>query len=775
MTPAAQARTYCEKFGWHLVPIPAGSKGPTKPRWQSPENTISTGEAAEKYWTAHDTHNMGLLHDASGTCALDIDNVEWTRMIFDALGIDLKDIMSSNVRIIGDPARGKALFRAPPGSDLKTHKVTWPDPDDPRKTHVVFELRAGAVQDVLPPSIHPSGRPYAWSGSPSDGLKAPPEQLMTIWQNWDTFRGQMVDICPWARKRVHNPAKRSRIVNDDTESVIDAYNAAFPVGDLLLQHGYKPTRGGRYLSPNSTSGLAGVVVFEDGRAYSHHASDPFDNAHAFDAFDVFCQYEHLGDMTKAVADAAKILDIKSRPAVDASPERMEAIEHGGMVKRQILPSLRAKIQAPKADALAIVPDHLLTVPGVLGHAVNFYNTTAIKPQPQFAVQSALAYGSVVLGRRYVTDQKNYPSLYFLCIGGTACGKEHIKSTIDTLLDKSGLSKFIGPQGYTSGSGVLSALIRQPNHVSVMDEFGRFMEAVKKGQSSNKLEAITAIMEAFGRTHGVMRPLGYSTMSMSEADAEKMAEKIIKHPALTIVGITTPSTFYESMDSRYVLDGLLNRFIIVESLMPRSIDQVIHDVSPSDRLTEWAIEMANKVSGDGNLTGVDSHDLPPKAHVVPFSAGAMEMLATLGQQINQQMDELEADGLDAMLGRTKEQAQRLSLIVALSKGEAEISEDSLRWAIDYVTFYAGQSIPALKSNMYESELDAVVRKVHDLVSKSGIRGITEAEISRRLSSFRKLSPQFRKQVFEILKVDWDIKLNDIETQGRARQAYTMPGA
>ena len=37
------------------------------------------------------------------------------------------------------------LFRSAP-PDLITHKISWPVEGDPRKTEVVFELRAGAVQ-----------------------------------------------------------------------------------------------------------------------------------------------------------------------------------------------------------------------------------------------------------------------------------------------------------------------------------------------------------------------------------------------------------------------------------------------------------------------------------------------------------------------------------------------------------------------------------------------------------------------------------------------------
>jgi putative DNA primase/helicase len=91
---------YCSKLGWYLVTIPAGTKGPTKFGWQQPEKALSDPEEARKYYEQNPTHNVGLLHGASGTCAIDIDNVEHTKMIFDELGIDFSLLMNSAPQII---------------------------------------------------------------------------------------------------------------------------------------------------------------------------------------------------------------------------------------------------------------------------------------------------------------------------------------------------------------------------------------------------------------------------------------------------------------------------------------------------------------------------------------------------------------------------------------------------------------------------------------------------------------------------------------------------
>ncbi len=191
---------------------------------------------------------------------------------------------------------------------------------------------------------------------------------------------------------------------------------------LLVQYGYKQTAKDRFLSPNSTSKLAGVKVFDDGRAFSHHASDPFSSEHSFDCFELWCQYEFQGNVTKAVREAAAFLHIKQEPEADEK----EIFARG----TELLAKMTTKPK-PKPDAgpLDHIPDHLLAIPGILQDVVNGYSISAIKPQPQFAVQCAIAFGSVVMGRRWVTDRRNFSSLYLLNIGETGSGKEHTKTVL----------------------------------------------------------------------------------------------------------------------------------------------------------------------------------------------------------------------------------------------------------------------------------------------------------------------------------------------------------
>lgn len=95
-------------------------------------------------------------------------------------------------------------------------------------------------------------------------------------------------------------AKQQSKGDSNLVSVFDLVREQFTIEELLAQYGFKK-KGSRYLHPNSSSGLAGVLVL-DGSYYSHHsqASDPLADGHAHSAFDLIMEFEHGGDRAKAI-------------------------------------------------------------------------------------------------------------------------------------------------------------------------------------------------------------------------------------------------------------------------------------------------------------------------------------------------------------------------------------------------------------------------------------------------------------------------------------------
>lgn len=167
---------YVRDAGWALIPIPRGSKGPKIKGWNKAPNTIRTPKAAARL----NGHNLGLVHEWSGTCAIDVDDLSEARRWLTGRGINLDDLLAASdaVQIVsGRSNRAKLLYRLAKNVKPLPHR---------KLADGALELRCAGVQDVLPPSIHPdTGKPYRWHG---DWRKLPtlPPALLSLWRDQST-------------------------------------------------------------------------------------------------------------------------------------------------------------------------------------------------------------------------------------------------------------------------------------------------------------------------------------------------------------------------------------------------------------------------------------------------------------------------------------------------------------------------------------------------------------------------------------------------------------
>ncbi|MBP7661279.1 MAG: bifunctional DNA primase/polymerase [Burkholderiaceae bacterium] len=749
---------YVESLGWAVTPLRPRSKMPVLHEWNGANAAVRSLDGVAKLWGAGQDNGIGLVHKHSGTGTFDIDSTEWAAVAFAEFGIEINELIADCLQVVGQPGHGKALFAVPPG--LPTFKLTWPAPTEGGKPITVFELRAGEHQDVLPPSIHPdTGAPYTWAIAPWDKDEIPPipAQLLAIWQAWKDFKPQFEAACPWA-VQAEPPRLPVRQVGKKHSNLIGQFNESADVVQMLEANGYKP-RGKRWLSPTSSTGIAGVVVLKDGRCYSHHASDPLNDGHAHDAFDLFCQFEHGGDFNRAIAAAGKMF--RTAPGVTRAE-----VDISGLL---------AKATPGKPAAPDIAP-HLLTVPGALRFAVEWSRATAKKPQPLFDVQAALALGSTVLGRRYRTDNDNWSALYFLNIAKSGAGKEHAKHAIETLLEAAGYGHLVGSGRFASESSIISALVGQPCHVAMLDEFGKSIEESNSAGNWMARGTLKGLIEVWGRAHSVLRPVAYSTAGMSSRQAEELAKRMVRKPSLTIQAMSTPETLFDAMTNKSAVDGFLNRFVTVFSDIGRQPPVPARFIEPPAQLIEWMHDTRNRGPG-GNLGGMDvAHDIDPAPITLPIGGAAHQLFAAFGRECDRQADELEAEGLAEMTARNVEIAMRLSLIVAVSLGVQSVTFDAAQWAIDYVRTHSGRTITQLRINMSDGPFHRLYKAVLRLVAEApASMGITTREIGRRCRPWNQVAKKMQDDCLAALMRDGYIAERQRESasgRGRTGIAYFL---
>ncbi len=177
--------------GLALVPVPYREKGPTSRGWNLRENAINTHQGA----LLLDGKNIGVAHAfciPTPTCAIDLDNYKESKKWLAKEGIDLDQLLRSPDAVViwsGKENSRKLLYRLPQDvGALESKQVHGPDGT------MMLEFRCAAkngttVQDILPPSVHPTGSQYQWIGSGSP-LSIPdiPKDLLQFWLNLATSK-----------------------------------------------------------------------------------------------------------------------------------------------------------------------------------------------------------------------------------------------------------------------------------------------------------------------------------------------------------------------------------------------------------------------------------------------------------------------------------------------------------------------------------------------------------------------------------------------------------
>lgn len=332
-----RARDHYQGLGFGLVPIPPGGKGPDLPGWQEgvPAPVLDR--------KLRDGQGLGAIHALSGTAVLDLDTTaELAGLALAAVGVDLEEILEApGPKSTGNPAKPpKPWYRVPEGYELGRKVLRWPDPDDPSQRKVVLELRAGAGQDVLPPTTHPdTGEPYGWTEPPRtwEDLPLIPGPLLGLWLAWGQLRPAMEAACPWAeppQRQEPRERKAPEIPRGEHTgpSIIDTWNERVPVSVPLERNGYEPAGGRRWIAPSSETRMPGVYLCDSGRVYSYHESDALAGPHAHDSFGVLTELEHAGDAREAARAAARELGLepdRKQPEIHERAADVRAALTGG--------------------------------------------------------------------------------------------------------------------------------------------------------------------------------------------------------------------------------------------------------------------------------------------------------------------------------------------------------------------------------------------------------------------------------------------------------------
>lgn len=219
-------------------------------------------------------------------------------------------------------------------------------------------------------------------------------------------------------------------------------------------------------------------------------------------------------------------------------------------------------------------------PGLVGDVARFIFDAAQRPVPEIALAGAIGFIAGIAGRAFNVEGTGL-NQYVLLLARTGTGKEAIASGIDRLVDAladklsggnyanelfaKGVANFIGPADMASGQGLLRSIARRnpPSFVAIIGEFGlRFQQMADARANAADASLLRALLDLYSKS-GEKRKVRETVYSDKEKNTGELAA-----PAVSLIGESTPETFYQFLNERMIANGLLPRFTIIEYNGPR---------------------------------------------------------------------------------------------------------------------------------------------------------------------------------------------------------------
>ena len=386
-----------------------------------------------------------------------------------------------------------------------------------------------------------------------------------------------------------------------------------------------------------------------------------------------------------------------------------------------------EIETPPATK----PTFDLVIPdGLVGDLTRYMIATARRPQPLLSLGASFCAVGALMGRLYRTESNLRSNLYVVGIADSGSGKNHAREIVNEVFFEAGLANHLGGNKIASGAGLLTALHRQPAILFQIDEFGMFLSAAadRKRSPRHITEILDNMTELFTAAGGIFLGAEY-------ANRDGMNERRdIVEPCLCVYGTTTPLHFWGALRGANVADGSLARFLILpsdEDYPDENLASGLRQPPPAllDGL-QWVANAGGRQRGNlvgktsGSSTAVD-------AAVVPMTEDAKACFAALSSEMTVELRSAAGTAFTSILARIGENAMKLALITAVGRNPARpvIELVDAEWAIRFVRHFAGRTMEAVDRHVADTEAEAHVKRLREIIRAAGREGLTKSEITR----------------------------------------------
>ncbi len=380
------------------------------------------------------------------------------------------------------------------------------------------------------------------------------------------------------------------------------------------------------------------------------------------------------------------------------PEQQDRDTPGAAIGEQAVESGVHQSSRPKDQKAFEYP------PGFVGELAEYFYQTSVMPVREIALVAALGLMSGVIGRSYNISNTGL-NQYLVLVADTGVGKEGISNCIESMIAQvrpqvPGADTFIGPANFASGQALVKTLPKQHCFVSILGEFGLRLQEICSPNANTATQMFHRLMlDLYNKSgfYNMLRPTVHS-------DSEKNTVTV-QAPNMTIVGETTPGTFYDKLDFSHLQSGLIPRLTIIEYKgQAPELNESAGFPAPAALLERFTELVVIALSTTQNRT----------FYAVPYEPDAKRTLDQFRSYCRKQQN----DGQEVekqLWSRAHLKALRLAALVAVGvKAQGSVvTKPCADWACAFIHRETSSTVQRFKKNEFGSGVsrqDSDIRRV-----------------------------------------------------------------
>lgn len=326
--------------------------------------------------------------------------------------------------------------------------------------------------------------------------------------------------------------------------------------------------------------------------------------------------------------------------------------------------------------------------GLLGELASYFYASARYPMLEGATLGALGLMAGVAGRAFNFEGTGL-NLYLLLLAESGRGKEDMARGIERILgsvrERSAfVEDFIGPRKFASGQALNRALATNPCFLSIQSEFGlRLKELNDPRAPASTSELRLSLLDLYAKSGR-----GDTFRATAYADREKDTQ-VVKAPAISILGESTPGHVLDNLSFRDIEDGLLPRTLVMEATGDRpSTNPSAYFPPPEDLVNRFADLVATVMQ----LGGLNPTPVEPR-QVVTSEEGAAA-LNVIQDKFDADFNDKSRDAYDrALWNRAGLNIRRISGLIAVGCMPGQhsvpvVEQEHVEWAYNFVEHCVG---------------------------------------------------------------------------------------